>query len=202
MKQLHVLSRPNNLKTSYLNCINKILKGFDDKFILPIKQTTIEVKELLDLQKIIPSLANPAESDYLKEAIDCAQSNYNKASIVMGWCAAIDRIQKKILVIGLKEFNSTSARLKNQTTGKFKKWNKVFACTSLSDLQTIFDKDLIMIIEGMGLIDGNQSDRLKTCFQYRNHSAHPGEAPIEPVHVVSFFADINSIIFQNQNFAL
>lgn len=39
MKQLHVLSRPSNLKTSYLKAVNTTLRKFEDKFILPIKQS-------------------------------------------------------------------------------------------------------------------------------------------------------------------
>ena len=66
----------------------------------------------------------------------------------------------------------------------------------------MFDSDLIIILEGMELLDRNQSQRLETCFQYRNHSAHPGLAPIDPTHVVSFFTDIAKIIILNPNFSL
>jgi len=111
-------------------------------------------------------------------------------------------MQKKILALGFDSFNNASRTLKSQTSGKFKRWNKEFAVTTMSELQMIFDSDLIVVLEGMGLLDGNQAQRLETCFQYRNHSAHPGEAPIEPAHVISFFTDINGIILQNQKFVL
>ncbi|MCH7964578.1 MAG: hypothetical protein IH852_11650 [Bacteroidetes bacterium] len=202
MKKLHVLSRPNNQKSSYIRCINQILKDFDNKFILPILQVTSEVHEISELQKILMEIIDQNESDYLAEAISCAQSGYYKAAVVMGWCAAIARIQRKIMAIGFDKFNKTSQNIKSQTSGKFKRWNKEFNVTTLSELQTIFDRDLVVILEGMGLIDGNQAQRLETCFQYRNHSAHPGEAPVEPVHAVSFFVDINKIILNNANFSL
>ncbi len=120
----------------------------------------------------------------------------------MGWCSAIDRIQKKIIAIGFAQFNNTSRNLKAQSTGKFKSWNKEFSITTLSELQAVFDTDLIVALEGMGLIDGNQADRLRTCFQYRNPSAHPGEAPIEDTHLVAFFTDLIQIILHNPNFAI
>jgi len=202
LKQLHVLIRPNNLKKSYVLCLNAILKDYDNKFILPIQQSAENVAEIFDLQKILPGLANSDESEYLKEAISCAERRFYKAAIVMGWCAAIDRMQKKILALGFDSFNNASRTLKSQTSGKFKRWNKEFAVTTMSELQMIFDSDLIVVLEGMGLLDGNQAQRLETCFQYRNHSAHPGEAPIEPAHVISFFTDINGIILQNQKFVL
>lgn len=202
MKKLHVLSRPNNQKSSYTRCINKILKEYDNKFILPIQQESEEVVEISELQKILEKITDQDESEYLSEAISCAQSGYYKAAVVMGWCAAIDRIQRKIMILGFDKFNKASSSIKSQTSGKFKRWNKEFNITTLSELQTVFDTDLVVIMEGLRLIDGNQAQRLETCFQYRNHSAHPGEAPIEPAHAVSFFVDLNKIILSNPEFSL
>jgi len=102
--------------------------------------------------------------------------------------------------IGLDKFNKTSQELK-QATGKFKNWNKGVQANNLSELQTIFDTDLIAMLEGMELLDGNRADRLRVCFQYRNQSAHPGDALIEEPHLVAFFTDINSIVLQNPNFS-
>lgn len=201
MRQLHVLSRPNNRKSSYLKTINAVLRKFDDKFILPIKQDyPDEAGSKSTLHQLIPDLATHEESDYLKEAFDCAASGYTRAAIVMGWCAVVHKIQEKLIFIGLDAFNKTSTKLKNSTQGKYKFWKKEFSISSLSELQTVFDTDLIVILEGMELIDGNQAERLRTCFQYRNHSAHPGEAPIEEPNMVAFFSDINSIVLSNEKF--
>lgn len=197
MKRLHILSRPSNQKSSYLSTLAEVLRKFDDKFILPIKLSAVEVESVLDLEKLMPGLGDPDESNYLEEAINCASSGYLRASIVMGWCAAIDRVQRKIVALGFDSFNKTSTKLKNQSKGKFKNWNKEFSIATLSELQTVFDTDLVVVIEGMGLIDRNQADRLRTSFQYRNHSAHPGEAPIEEAHLIAFFRDISSIVLQN-----
>lgn len=197
VKRLHVLSRPNNHVQSYLEVIDELLDNYDDIFILPIKQMSSHVERIMDLTKLIPSLPNPDESSYLKEAIDCASSGYLRAAVVMGWCAAVDRMQRKILSLGFTHFNNTSTAIKNQTTGKFKRWNKEFRISTLSELQQVFDTDLIIVMEGMGLLDGNQAERLDTCFQYRCHSAHPGEAPIGEPHVIAFFNDIAQIILSN-----
>lgn len=201
MKKLHVLSRPNNLKSSYTRCLNAILKNYDDKFILPLQQEGGEISNIPELRKLIPNTNDAELSEYVAEAVECAEAGHYKASIVMGWCAAIDIIQKKILALGFNAFNTASTRVKNQTTGKFKRWNKEFNISTLSELQTVFDTDLMVVLEGISLLDGNQAQRLESCFQYRNHSAHPGEAPIEPAHVISFFTDITKIIILNPDFS-
>lgn len=202
MKKLHVLSRPNNLRSSYTRCLNKILKDYDDKFILPIQHFAEDVHEVTELQRILAAISDPGESAYLKEAIDCAQAGFLKAAVVMGWCAAIDRMQRRVILTGLQAFNNASRKIKTQTSGKYKRWQKEFNVTTLAELQTVFDTDLIVVLEGMEFLDGNQSERLETNFQYRNHSAHPGQAPVEPAHLVSFFTDINKIVLTNPKFTL
>ena len=197
MKRLHVLSRPNNRKTFYLSTLKKLLDHFDNRLILPIQQSATQVDKILDLEKLIPGLTNADESDYLREAIDCAFHGYRRAAVVMGWCATIDRIQRKFLALGLDRVNKTSVALKAMTSGKFKRWNKEFSVSTLSELQTIFDSDLIVLLEGMALIDGNEAARLETCFLYRNQSAHPSAAPIADPHVLAFFTDIVSIVLRN-----
>jgi hypothetical protein len=202
MKELHRLSRPNSAKSSYVKALNAALLGFDDRFIVPIKQASALEQAGRNLKQLVPALPDADESDYLEEAVACANAGYFRAAIVMGWCAAINRIQRKILAIGLEAFNRTSANLKNQTSGKFKRFNKEFKISTLGELQTVFDTDLVHILEGMQLIDSNQAQRLHTCFQYRCHSGHPGEAPIEEPHLVAFFSDVSNIILTNDAFRL
>lgn len=201
-KKLHQLSRPNNLKSSYLTVIQKLLKKFQDRFVLPIQQTAIAIETSADLQKILKLLQDPKESAYLQEAMECAARGCRRAACVMGWCAAINRMQKKIEEIGFARFNATSSQLKSQTSGKFKRWNKEFTVSTRSELQQVFDTDLIVLLEGMGLLDDNQAQRLEVCFLYRNNSAHPGEAPIEEANLIAFFSDIEKFILSNPNFKL
>jgi hypothetical protein len=200
MKQLHRLSRPNNLKSSYLKVLNAVLRGYQDRFVLPIKQTTTVIESVFDLQKLVAGLSDAEESDYLREAIDCANAGFHRAAIVLGWCAAVDRMQKKVMASGFDKFNAASTVMKNQGSGKFKRWNKEFVVTTLGELQQVFDSDLIHVLEGLSLLDSNQAQRLETCFQYRNHSAHPGQAPIGETHLVTFFTDATEIVLSNPAF--
>src|SRR5215212_2576837 len=57
-----------------------------------------------DLEKLVPGLSDPEESDYLKEAVECAEAGHKRAAIVLGWCALVDKPQKQIVRIGLDKF--------------------------------------------------------------------------------------------------
>jgi len=174
MDRLHKVSSRNNLATSYDAAIKAALTKFKDRFLKPIQLAKPEEKTNVVLDKVLGRINDPGdpdESSYLKEAIACAKIGYWRASVVMGWCAAI------------------------------KNWNKGFQANNLSELQAIFDKDLLTVLEEMTLIDSNESDRLLVCFQYRNQSAHPSKPPIQDVHLAAFYTDIDAIIFSNPNFA-
>jgi hypothetical protein len=143
-----------------------------------------------------------ADDAYLKEAVDCARTGFIRAAAVMGWCAAIARIHKAVERIGFAKFNVASAEMASQTQGRFKKFNRPQSVTSISDLQLVFDTDLVWILEGMQVIDANQHARLRSCFELRNHSAHPGEAPVTDYNLLSFFSDIIEIVLKNPKFAV
>jgi hypothetical protein len=200
-KQLHVLSRPNNLVTSYIKCLNGLLKSFKNDLVLPVQQSP-GVSERDQLRDLIAQVPEEDVSEYLREAAACAEQGYLRAAIVLGWCAAIDRIHKKLVDIGLNMFNAASAQMKKQTSGRFRKFNEAFAVSTLAELQEVFDGKLLWVLEGMELIDSNQGNRLRSLLQYRTQSAHPGEAPIGEVHVLAFFSDIIDIVLTGPTFSL
>jgi hypothetical protein len=89
-----------------------------------------------------------------------------------------------------------------KTVGRFKPYNKKFSIESLSELQRVFDTELLWVLEYLGLIDSNQHARLRYCFDMRNHSAHPGRAPITGESLYSFFSDVTQIVLKNAKFEL
>ena len=148
------------------------------------------------------TLPNPQEDEYLKEAISCAQRGFFRAAVVMGWCAAIDRIHRRIEDIGLTKFIVISVQMASQKKGRFKRFNNPQNLNSLSELREVFDTVVLWIIEGMGMIESNQHTRLKSCFDMRCQCAHPGEAPVTEYNLMSFFSDINVIVFQSPMFKI
>ena len=152
--------------------------------------------------QFVANLSNPEESGYFQEAIDCAQKGFLRAAAVMGWCAAIDRIHRKIEQIGFAKFNVVSAQMASQTKRRYKRFNQPQSATNLSELREVFDTTILWIIEGMNLIDSNQHTRLRSRFEMRCQCAHPGEAPITEYNLMSLFSDIQLIVLENDDLRL
>lgn len=195
------LSAPSNLRKSYLHELDTLIKPMRDELIIPIKsgQASGEVG-LSSFVEFLTELSDEDESDYFTEATKCAARGFLRASVVMGWCAAIDRIHRRIEYLGFSKFNVASAEMATQKKGRFKRFNQTQKVTSLSEIREVFDTTILWVIEGMGLIDSNQHTRLRSCFEMRCHSAHPGQAPITEYNVMSFFSDLQAIVLINEAF--
>jgi hypothetical protein len=194
------LIRSNNLQSRYLEVLASILKNFNDDLVLPIQTEPKLAKEVSELAKMMAGLPNADEDIYLKEAIACAGHGFLRAAAVLGWCAAIDRIHRSIERTGFAKFNSVSQQMAASTTGRFKRFSSPTNVNTLSELREVFDSNILWILEGMQLIDGNQHTRLRSCFELRCQSGHPGDAPVTEYNLLSFFSDINIIVLRNPTF--
>ncbi len=196
------LSAPNNLKKSYLESIDVLVKPMRDELILPIKSGVVSSQAVSPFNEFVANLEAAEESAYFQESIDCAKSGYLRAAAVLGWCAAVDRIHRKIEADGFSVFNVASAQMASQKKGRYKRFNQTQNVTSISELREVFDTTILWVIEGMGLIDSNQHTRLRSCFEMRCHSAHPGDAPITEYNLLSFFSDLQQIVLENPSFEI
>ena len=59
------LTRPNNRVSSYLEVIDLILRGFKDKYVLPIQQSVSAVKGIPQLHTLLEQLTNLDETNYI-----------------------------------------------------------------------------------------------------------------------------------------
>lgn len=196
------LSTPNNKVASYLSAIDLIIKSFNDELLIPSQQGVIGGSAPSSFDAFFANLSNEEESEYLAEAIACAKAGHLRAAVVLGWSAAIDRVHRVLDYNGLDKFNSMSQQMQAATTGRYKKFNKGQNINSLAELREVFDSTILWVIEGMAMIDTNQHTRLGSCFDMRCHGAHPGDAPITTYNLMSFFSDLDQIIFSNAKFKI
>lgn len=198
MKQLYRLSLSANRKKSYMTALSSSLLKFNDRFMIPVKESSLDMSTVFDIRSMFPNLSDPNSLEYMKEAIGCADFGYLRAAVVLGWCAVIYRIQSYFLRKGLNHLNRLSEDLKNKKGGKFKLRSRNLDITTESELQAFVDADLITLIEGDNLIDSNQATTLRWCLDIRNQSAHPGKASLTKDRLKGFFEDIRDIIFENE----
>ncbi len=202
------LSASVNRRASYNKQLDIILSDFNDNIIIFLQTDAVENAETEhhqfteEVHTLLNKISNPDENEYLSEALGCWESGYLKAATVLLWCAAIDRIHKVIEKNGFDVFNNTSKQMKEQTSGRYKRFSKEYNIQNISELRMAFDNDVLWVIEGMQLIDTNERTRLASCFDMRCHSGHPGDAPITKYNVISCFSDIVEIILANPKFSL
>lgn len=201
-KKLLKLSASQNRKSSYEAQLKLILKDFSAKLLVPIQ--TIPKKQIQEspFQKFLSEIQSLPEFEYLSESLECAIAGHRRASAVMGWCAVIARVHAVIEKIGFTSFNSASTSMKQANQGRFKRFSKEFAIGSINELGEIFDTDILWVLEYMGLIDMNEHTRLRSCFELRCQSAHPGNAKVTDYNLLSFFSDIKEIVLANPKFRL
>jgi len=200
--QLLRLSLKTSWKKTYQKIIKGILANIKDDILVVIMKSAGKITSLAGLVKILEN-ATEEETEYLNEALGCARYGFYRASMVLVWSAVIHRIQKTVEKLGFSEFNKKSQEMKSKREGRFKRFQKSFSVNSLSELRaTVFDTDLLWVLEYWELIDANQHERLSICFTMRNNAAHPGEAPITDVNLASAFSDLKNIVFDNPKFKL
>ena len=196
-EELLRLSGGEPMKTGFVECIADILQAYRQQIIHQIEVGSFTTTVGLSIAPYIEGLP-VAEGDYLDEAQRCLSVEALRGCIVLGWCATIARIHDK----GYDKFTKATEEMAAKTTGRFKAFNKKLPVESLSELQRVFDTDILFVLEYLELIDSNQHSRLRHCFDMRNHSAHPGQAPITGENLYSFFSDITQIVLKNPKFAI
>lgn len=196
------LSAPNNKVASYLNAIDLIIKPFNDELLIPSQQGALIEFATSSFDAFFANLSSAEEGEYLAEAIACAKAGHLRAAAVLGWSAAIDRVHRVLECNGLDKFNSMSQQMQAATTGRYRKFSKGQDVNNISELREVFDSTILWIIEALGMIDTNQHKRLVSCFEMRCHGAHPGDAPITTYNLMSFFSDLDQIIFRNAKFKI
>lgn len=201
-KKLIQLSVPGSQQAAYLETLEQIIKPFNTDVMIPSHQGSLGTAAPSSFDAFFAGLSNADESDYLKEALACAKAGHHRAAVVLGWSAAIDRIHRVAEQKGFVKFNSMSQQMSAATTGRYKKFTKAQNISNLAEMREVFDSIILWVIEGMGMIDTNQHTRLASCFDMRCHGAHPGNAPITPYNLMSFFSDLDQIVFMNPVFKL
>jgi hypothetical protein len=122
-------SKPS--KQILIDLLASIFKSFHSELIVPIQKHNKTIFNLSYLNNIL-SHASGLELDYLNESIECAKIGKFRAAIILGWCAAVNRLHLYIHKIGFLKFNQASFQMSAIQTGRYKRFNKKFDIQNLA----------------------------------------------------------------------
>jgi len=203
-KQFHrltTLSGGNSRVKSYLDAIGKIILNLKKEIILPVISTSTKTSGIKSLDEIL-KFVTPVEKEYLEESKKCENIDCDRASVILGWCAAVYRMHKTIEKDGFANYNQATTKMKNTKKGIYKDFNNERTIQTIGELQRIPDSEILKVLEFNGFLDATMYKTLDGCLGRRNNAGHPGDAVISKPNLESFFIDLKTNIFVNAKFKI
>jgi hypothetical protein len=200
LRKLHSLANARSRKTSHQQAIKELESDFHADLMQPVVfHCGADPSEAI--KQIIADIPYPDQKGYLGEALRCIEADCKRAACVLGWSAAMHHIHSKIEEIGFNKYNKKADEMTKATKGRFKRFS-TWSVDSISELREVRDRDILWILDGMGIIDSNQRQRLEYGLDMRIQSSHPGDAEVTLTNLESFFSDLSTLVFQNPKLAI
>lgn len=153
-----------------------------------IEKKVIKAKVSNDLRELLNLIKNPAENEFLKEAINCFEISAYRASIVMVWNLTIDHLFEYILKNELSNFN---AALSKNTDKRI----KITSVVAKDDFSEIPENKFIEFCRSANIISNDIRKILDTKLGIRNSYAHPSNIKITESKATEFIEDlVNNVI--------
>ncbi len=196
------LPRAKN-RNAYLKILDEIQDRFNDSLLLPVLVSAGEIINVSHLEKILEKISDDDEREYLEQAIGCAHHNFLSASVVMGWCAAVNRMHRIIEnKWGFPRFTQITEEMVQNKKGLYKTFRMSYEVSNLGDLRQVPDRVTMFALKHEGLVTANQYKKLDKCLLERNLAAHPGETKTNPEDLASFYRNLKDLVFDNSKFEL
>jgi hypothetical protein len=134
------------------------------------------------LQRTIAKVTDPQRRDFLAEAISCLEVGARRATVVLGWIAALDHLYDFVLQHHLPAFNTA---LSNQP-GRLSK----LRIGKKDDFGEMKDSEFITVCRSAGAITNDVRKLLDEKLGFRNSCAHPSSIAVGDSKVLSFVEDL------------
>jgi hypothetical protein len=155
--------------------------------LMKLPETDPEVEhDVSELNKLLASIKDPVVHAFVQESVNCLRIGALKAAIVLLWAGAVRTIQEKTLAKG--------ATLVNAELQKHE--SKARTIKKVEDFQYVREETLLLIAEGVGVLDKTTRGILHTNLQTRNGCGHPNSYNPGPAKAKSFIEDVAGIVFK------
>ncbi len=139
------------------------------------KRNEIKSKVAYDLRKHLSKLTNPDTKKFVEDAINCYESNYYRAAVVLSWVGAVSVLYDFIISHKLSDFNNEALR-------RDCKWRNA---KSADDLSRMKEYDFLQILVSTSVIGKNVKNELEICLKLRNGCGHPNSLKLGDLRVSS-----------------
>lgn len=135
------------------------------------------------LYKSLMRIPDLDERGYIQEALTCLnhRTKAYRAAVLMGWAGTIYHLRRKVEEQGFDRFCQAYEGL---SLGKPKH------ISNIDDLESCKDKDFLLVLERMGILDKAVRHQLENCLDLRNGCGHPTQITPKVHRVKAFFEDI------------
>jgi hypothetical protein len=155
--------------------------------LMKLPETDPEVEhDVSELNKLLAGIKDPIVHAFVEESVNCLRIGALKAAIVLLWAGAVRTIQEKTLAKGATLVN----------TELLKRDSKARTIKKVEDFQYIQEETLLLVAEGVGVLDKTTRGILHTNLQTRNGCGHPNNYNPGPARAKSFIEDVAGIAFR------
>ena len=140
-----------------------------------IKPNESKVKVAQGLRLHLNKISDPNTKKFVEDAINCFESDYYRAAVVLSWVGAVSLLYDHIMVNKLTDFNKEAFRRDG-------KWRNV---KSKDDLSRMKEFDFLQILVSLSVIGKNVKEELEACLKLRNGCGHPNSLKIGELRVSS-----------------
>jgi len=138
-------------------------------------------KGVESLRNLLDKLSEGSQKKFLEEAINCANAEAKRASIVMTWLLAVDHLQEYIIKNRISDFN---VELGKRTDTKIKR------ITIKDDFTDLKESIFIEVMRAARIITNDVRKILEEKLGTRNTCSHPSDIIIHESKVVNFIEDL------------
>jgi hypothetical protein len=135
------------------------------------------------LRKLLPTVRNLHEQNFLQEAIDCYEIGARRSAIVMTWLLSMDHMCKYVFENALDDFNSVLAKNADKRI-------RITLISKHDDFSEIGESKLIEMFRQANIITNDVRKILDVKLGIRNTSAHPAAITVSEVKATDFIIDL------------
>jgi hypothetical protein len=127
------------------------------------------------LRQHLPQISDVQTKTFIEEAIECFETGYLRAAVVLSWVGAVALLQNFIVTNRLPDFNAEALR-------RDAKWRNA---KTTDDLSRLKESEFLQTLESLSVIGKNVKQELESCLKLRNSCGHPNSLKIGESRVAS-----------------